>query len=237
MHRDAYNVAVAYAMDYSNVPWWADPDNRVMAGQSDITGAVNILRRLTLPFVKWPYNNMARQIKRFGVDSATDTFTYLAAKTLTAIPGLRDTTVADWARGHASAKGVTTLTPRLANSLAHLGTFAMMLGILRAALMSGKGDDDELDRLGRSFDQAGKRLDRQFDTSSRVNISDVPLLGPMVRSLAKMFGDENGTDDYWLRVRTIPYASPMLAMAAAGAALLFGVSRVLLVGDSLAKGL
>jgi hypothetical protein len=100
---------------------------------------------------------------------------------------------------------------KLANSVAHLATFGMMFAAARALLGMAK-DDEETERLGRSFDQAGNRLGREWDTSNRVNITDVPLLGPTVAALAKMHGD-NGENDFWLRTRNLPYAGPMLAMA------------------------
>ena len=88
---------------------------------------------------------------------------------------------------------------KMANSVAHLATFGMMYAAMRALLGMAK-DDEEVERLGRSFDQAGQRLGREFDTSNRINITDVPILGSTVAALAKMHGD-TGEDDYWLRVR------------------------------------
>jgi hypothetical protein len=88
----------------------------------------------------------------------------------------------------------------------------MMMTVMRA-LLSTADDEDEVGRLGRSFDQAGDRLEREFDTSNRVKINDVPILGKAVEALARMHGDDGTKQDYWLRVRNIPYAAPMLAMA------------------------
>lgn len=218
VHLRAYNVAVAYAMDYSNVPAWMDADARKMMGTTDVTGAANILMRLTIPFIKWPYN-MARQMKRFAGGSAADVLAWLAARTVGTMPGIAGTKAGEAMRGWAQMRRVGRWNPKLANSIAHLGTFGLMLAALHAWLRNGKTSKDDVERLGRSFDLAGNRLDRAVETGSRVNISDVPVLGPAVRALAKMAGDEKGTDDYWMRVRTIPYASPMLAIAAATASL------------------
>jgi len=213
VHRRAMAVAHAYAMDYSNVPWWLDDSARITNGAGqDITAPVNTIRRLILPFAKWPYN-MARQIKRFGVDSSLDVLGYLVGK-VGNVPGFRGTGLAEWLRSAGASRGVPHANPRLANSVAHLGTFTLMMAVMRAMLHAPDEDEEDLGRLGRSFDEAGKRLDSAYNTSSRVNISDLPVLGSAVRALAKMFGDETGADDYWLRTRTIPYAGPMLAMAA-----------------------
>ena len=213
VHRRAMAVAHAYAMDYSNVPWWLDDSARITTGAgTDITAPVNTVRRLILPFAKWPYN-MARQMKRFGFDSSLDVLGYLVGK-VGNVPGFRGTGLAESLRGIGAGRGVPHANPKLANSVAHLGTFTLMLAVMRAALHAPDEDEEDLGRLGRSFDEAGKRLESAYNTSSRVNISDLPVLGSAVRALAKMFGDEDGRDDYWLRTRTIPYAGPMLAMAA-----------------------
>jgi len=64
IHQDVYQTVVLYMMDYQNVPAWLD------ASQSMTTGS-KVIKRLVLPFAKWPYN-MARQFKVFTVDSAID---------------------------------------------------------------------------------------------------------------------------------------------------------------------
>ena len=200
VHRRAHAVAVAYAMDYENIPRWMD--ERVASTE------MNIIRRLMFPFIKWPYN-MARQMKRFGLDPAQDVAAWLSAKTIGAAPGVRDTKLGEAMRAWQSGRKASGA--KMANSVAHLATFSMMYAAMRALLGMAK-DDDEVERLGRSFDQAGNRLGREFDTSNRINITDVPIIGPTVAALDKMHGD-TGENDYWLRVRNIPYAGPMLAMA------------------------
>ena len=196
VHRRAHATAVAYAMDYENVPWWMD--------EKSASPAMNIVRRLMFPFIKWPYN-MARQMKRFGLDSAIDLAAWTAGRTIGHVPGAIGETMRSW-QSSRKASGA-----KMANSVAHLATFGMMYAAMRA-LLGAANDDDEVERLGRSFDQAGNRLGREWDTSNRINITDVPILGTAVAALAKMHGD-TGENDYWLRVRNVPYAGPMLAMA------------------------
>ena len=196
VHRRAHATAVAYAMDYENVPWWMD--------EKSASPGWNIVRRLMFPFIKWPYN-MARQMKRFGLDSAIDLAAWTAGRTIGHVPGAIGETMRSW-QSSRKASGA-----KMANSVAHLATFGMMYAAMRALLGAAK-DDDEVERLGRSFDQAGNRLGREWDTSNRINITDVPILGTAVAALAKMHGD-TGENDYWLRVRNVPYAGPMLAMA------------------------
>ncbi len=195
--RQAHATAVAYAMDYENVPWWMDE-------RTSSTG-LNIIRRLVLPFIKWPYN-MARQMKRFGADSALDVAAWISAKTVGRAPGAVGEAARAWQSGR-KASGT-----KLANSVAHLATFGLMYAAMRALLAAAK-DDDEVGKLGRSFDMAGDRLGREWDTSSRVNITDIAGIGTVVGALAKMNGDD-GSNDFWLRTRNLPYASPMMAMAA-----------------------
>ncbi len=65
IHRDVYTTTVMYLMDYQNVPAWIDP-------QQSMTATGQIIKRATLPFVKWPYN-MARQFKRLTFDAALNT--------------------------------------------------------------------------------------------------------------------------------------------------------------------
>jgi hypothetical protein len=117
----------------------------------------------------------------------------------------------------AEERGVPEMNPKLAHSIANLGTFVLMQAVAYAILHLGRGggddDKDRVDRLGRSFDQAGKRMDRAFDTSSRMDISDIPVLGTATRALARMFGEQKDGDSYWLRTRQIPYASVLLATA------------------------
>lgn len=197
VHRRAYQTAVAYAMDYENVPRWMDEKSR--------SPGWNILFRLNLPFIKWPYN-MGRQMKRFALDSSHDLLAWAAGKTLGNIPGNVGEVMRAW-QSKRKASGA-----KIANSAAHLATFGLMYAAMRAILGSAK-DDEEVERLGRSFDQAGERLGREFDTGNRVLINDVPIIGPVVAALGRMHGD-NGEQDYWLRVRNLPYAGPMLATAA-----------------------
>jgi len=86
---------------------------------------------------------------------------------------------------------------------------------LAARLMIGGDDDDEISKIGTAYDEEGQRLESAFNTASRVNVSATPL-GPVVRATVRMFGDPNSeTDDYWLRVRTIPYANVALMLSAA----------------------
>jgi hypothetical protein len=64
IHRDVYLTTVLYLMDYQNVPAWLD------ASQSN-NAMSQLMKRALIPFAKWPYN-MARQLKRFTLDSAFD---------------------------------------------------------------------------------------------------------------------------------------------------------------------
>lgn len=190
VHRRAYASAVTYAMDYANVPWWLDDQHQVKAYGKDITPIVNIARRLLFPFAKYPYN-YARQIKRLGWDSVRDLTT---------------------------RREFTSTAQKMA-AAANLGTYVLMLAAgpaLRYALAAlGGGGDDDKEIIGTSYDEMGRKLDAAFDTSSRVNVSAIPVLGPVVAGAAKMFGDDADHKDYWVRVRTIPYA-PIGLLVASG---------------------
>lgn len=71
--RAAYYSAVLVAMDYANVPPVLDEANQVTVGGRDVTAEINLLRRGLVPFGKFPYN-LARQGKRYTVDSIADLF-------------------------------------------------------------------------------------------------------------------------------------------------------------------
>ena len=148
IHRRAHATAVAYAMDYENVPWWMDAKG--------LKPEVNVLMRLLVPFIKWPYN-MARQMKRFGLGSAHDVLAWGAGRFLGNAPGIKGTAVGEQLRAWQSARKASGA--KIANSVAHLATFGLMYAAMRALLGMAK-DDDEAERLGRSFDQAGNQIGR-----------------------------------------------------------------------------
>ena len=208
-------VGLAYAMDYDNVPWWLDPGHRFAVGTVDMTPVVNVVRNLMLPYFRWTYNYL-RNTKRWLGGGSADVVTWLGAKVASA-PFLAGTEAGKRMKAAAEERGVPEMNPKLANSIANLGTFVLMQAAAYALLHLGRGggddDKDRVDRLGRSFDQAGKRMDRAFDTSSRMDISDIPVLGTATRALARMFGEQKDGDSYWLRTRQIPYASVLLATA------------------------
>jgi hypothetical protein len=208
-------VGLAYAMDYDNVPWWLDPGHRFAVGTVDMTPVVNVVRNLMLPYFRWTYNYL-RNTKRWVGGGSADVVTWLGAKVASA-PFLAGTEAGKRMKAAAEERGVPEMNPKLAHSIANLGTFVLMQAVAYAILHLGRGggddDKDRVDRLGRSFDQAGKRMDRAFDTSSRMDISDIPVLGTATRALARMFGEQKDGDSYWLRTRQIPYASVLLATA------------------------
>lgn len=71
IHKEAYDAACLYCLDYTNVPAFLDEGHQVIVGGHDLTAEVNLLRRATIPFMKFPYN-LARQGKRLTLDSLVD---------------------------------------------------------------------------------------------------------------------------------------------------------------------
>jgi RNA polymerase sigma factor (sigma-70 family) len=181
-HRQVRAVATAYAMDYANVPVWMDETHRVQVGGNDVTDWANLVRRLSMPFAKYPYN-YARQMKRMLWSNGL-------------VAGLsRTATKQDRAEAFANVAGATT-----------------MMSLLAALMMGGGDDEDEASTspVGISRDTGGKPLEPAFNTVGRVRVD-----GPMrdlVESAIRMTGEEPELgDDYWVRIRSLPYVAPAMA--------------------------
>lgn len=76
-------------------------------------------------------------------------------------------------------------------------------------------EEDEDDILGRDYDETGREMEAKYRTSGRIRIAPSSISGRIIHTALKMFGAENPDEDYWLRTRTFPYASMMIATASA----------------------
>ena len=118
-----------------------------------------------------------------------------------------------------SVGSVATLASKTADKQAkteavgNLSALAMLLTAYWLTFTPWGDDDDEV--IGRSVDDEGNELPAKLSTDSRIRLAKQAAAGKIAATALQMFGADTESNEMWARVRTVPYATPAVALGAA----------------------